>query len=67
MGVNARVPDTTLLPYAYPSIVDAMLIAKMSYASVKNPTPATMQTFTWNQLYHGIHSECLFPLQYQRP
>ena len=27
-----------------------MLIAKMSYASVKKPTPATMQTFTWNHL-----------------
>ena len=43
-----------------------MLIAKISYASVKNPTPVTIQTFTWNQLYHGIHSECLFPLHYQR-
>ncbi len=28
-----------------------MPIPNISYASVKNPTPATMQTLTWNHLY----------------
>ena len=38
------------VPYTNPSIVAVIPIAKMSYASVKNPTPATSETITWNLL-----------------